>query len=861
MRSMVEGVAASSIFSSLGSGLMPSVEVVAAPSTAFGGPPPTLRGGGCARQSPLPGMRSSVRASAAVLVLLAISAPARAQMWAGMGPRGVAMPGVTLPGVNDFAARAVRPTQAAPAPAPVAAATTVLRHLPAPLDGWRISGESGELRWPVFLTQAQVVASPRLRIGYMSAVSVLPETSSLRLRINGRVVGADPIDAPQGLRRIAFTIPADLLKPGFNEVAIIVEQRHRVDCSVAATFELWTRIDPAETGLELPAAAASITDLADLPALASRPDGAVPIHVVLSGRTNPSHLGRLVRATQALALRGRMQQPIVDFSQDAGEPYGLDLALGTREALVKLPRLAGALGTTGPLVVVIAGDTSARPTLVVTGSDDREVDAAIAGLSRLPEPFGTAAGLVAAANFPARLTQGGEALTMHDLGLATQDFNGRFFKRSIAFSLPADMLVADYGRGTFDLAGGYASGLARGAQVRVDVNGHNSGIIKLPYADGEVFKHNQLFLPLGMMRPGVNRVDIYAETPREADASCAASPAKRFLFIDKSQLRLPTLARVERLPDLALATAGALPFTQGQAHLVVPKPDRDTMGAALSLTARVAVAANRIVPFAFATKMPATSDGSTLVVSPARSLDPGTMTRVGLDPAAVEAAWRNVADTRQVIEAAPGAVQAHWWLTNPDGPSACKLPPHAAVAIKGVVKSAPATAKDDDILDQAAGETQAPGWRIRLGEWADTVQARFRMAAAGSGAAGVDADASLLMAQGVTGGDGDVTTIVTASDAATLKASVGCLFDPQVWSKVHGRLAALDASTGNVVASDATSFTYRGAKASSLGNGRLVLAGWFSLNPLAFVAMSLLLALCLSGTTLWFVRGVGRRPE
>ena len=804
-------------------------------------------------------LQPSVRTSAAVLALLAIGAPARAQMWAGIGPRGVAMPGAAVPAIAGPAAGSMPAAQPDPAPAPVAPATTVLRHLPAPLDGWRISGENGELRWPLFLTQAQAGAPLRLRVGYMSAVSVLPETSSLRLRVNGRVVGADPIDAPQGLRRIAFAIPADLLKPGFNEVAIVVEQRHRVDCSVAATYELWTRIDPLETGLEIPAEAAAITDLADLPALAPRPDGASPIHVVLSGRTNPSHLGRLVRATQALALRGRMQQPLVDFAQNAGESYGLDLALGTREALAKLPRLAGALGSTGPLALVIPGAAGARPTLVVTGTDDREVDAAIADLSRLREPSGTAPGLVAAVDFPARPTQGDETFTLRDLGQSTQDFNGRFFKRSLAFSLPADMLAADYGRGTLDLAGGYASGL-RGAQVRVDVNGRNSGIIKLPYADGEVFKHNQLFLPLGMMRPGVNRVDIYAETARETDATCAASPAKRFLLLDSSRLRLPTLARVERLPDLALATAGALPFTQGQAHLVVPKPDRDTMGAALSLTARVAVAAGHVVPFAFATKMPAAGDGSTLVVSPARSLDPGTMTRVGLDPAAVEAAWRDVADPRPSPDGTPDAVQARWWLSNPDGPSACKLPPHASTIKSGITSARVAPKDADDFLDQAANEPQASGWRDRLGEWINALPARFRPAAAGSGA-GVDANASLLLAQGVTGGDGDVTTIVTAPDAATLKASVGCLFDPQVWIKVHGRLAALDASTGDVVATDATGFTYRGAKSASLGNGRLVLAGWFSLNPLAFVAMSLLLALCLSGTTLWFVRGVGRRSE
>ena len=802
----------------------------------------------------------SLRASVAVLALAMVTVPAGAQMWAGMGPRGVAMPGTTpVPMPAAPASRVVPSTQAGPAQLPVA--TTVLRHLPSPLDGWRISGENGELRWPLFLTRTQVAAPLRLRIGYMSAVSVLPETSSLRLRINGRVVGADPIDAPQGLRRIAFAIPAELLKPGFNEVALVVEQRHRVDCSVAATYELWTRIDPAETGLEMPADAAALTDLVDLPALAPRSDGATPIHVILSGHTNPPHLGRLVRATQALALRGRLQQPLVDFGQEVSEPYGLDLALGTREALAKLPRLAGSLGGQGPLSALLPAALGRRPVLVVTGSNDREVDAAIAALAQLPEPTGTTAGLVAASNFPARPSNGDEALTLRELGHRTQDFNGRFFKRSIAFSLPADMLAADYGRGTFDLAGGYASGLARGAQIRVDVNGHNSGIVKLPYADGEVFKHDQLFLPLAMMRPGINRVDIYAETPSVADAGCAAPPTKRFLLLDKSELRLPKLARVERLPDLALATSGALPFTQGHAHLVVPKPDRDTMGAALSLTARVAVAAGRLVPFAFATRMPMVADGSTLVVSAARALDPGTMSRVGLDPVAVQAAWRSAADASPGPSTAPDVVGPHWWLNNPDGPSACKLPPHAVLA-KAAGKPVAVKLKDDDILDAAAGETpESPAWYDRLATWAGAMQERFRSASGGSANPGVDADASLIMAQGVTGGDGDVTTIVTAPDAATLKASVGCLFDPLVWSKVHGRLAALDASTGEIVATDATRFTYHGARNTSFGNGRLVMAGWFSLNPLAFVAMSLVLAFCLSGTTLWFVRGVGRRSE
>ncbi len=121
-------------------------------------------------------------------------------------------------------------------------------------------------------------------------------------------------------------------------------------------------------------------------------------------------------------------------------------------------------------------------------------------------------------------------------------------------------------------------------------------------------------------------------------------------------------------------------------------------------------------------------------------------------------------------------------------------------------------------------------------------------------------DDSLALAQASTPA-GNVTTLVTAPDAATLREAVGCLFDPQVMARVHGRLATLNASSGAVTATDATAFRYRLDGSPSLANARLVLAGWFSLNPAAFVGVALLSALCLGGSTLWFVRGVGRRPE
>ena len=805
--------------------------------------------------------------AAAALALTLVPFQAGAQVFTGAPSFPGAVPALASPAPSP-----------APVPAPPEAPAGVIRHLPNTLDGLRLSGEVGDLRWPVYLTAAQAAGATRFRLGHLSAVSVLPEASTLEVRVNDAAIGTAAIDASQGLRVLDFAVPAGLLRPGFNAVSLAVRQRHRVDCSVAATYELWTRIDPAETGFVMAGGAQAITALADLPALLPRADGSMPIHIVMVGKTNPVHLGHLIAATQRIALATRAQQPAVDFGSSVTDAYGVNLALGTREALGRIPQLADLLGAAGPLATLLPATAKGRPTLLVTGSSEAEVEEAVATLP-LPEPpgtpsagtpAGTSAGLAAAASYPATPTEGGGRLLLREAGVASQDFAGRFFRKSFNLRLPADFLSSDYGRGTFGFAGGYAAGLTRDAQVRVDVNGRSAGVIKLPNPGGDVFKNKQLFLPLSLLRPGLNRVDVFAETPRAADKDCSAPDTKRFLLLDTSDLALPTLARVERMPDLAATASGGLPYTRGRARLVVPKPDRDTMAAALSLTARVAVAAGRPVPFAFSTAMPADDAGSTLVVAPARALDPAVMANVGLDPRAVEASWRDF-----VAPPAPGEENGsspRWWLGTGDGPAACRPPqpashpPIAAAVTPAAPSITPAVAESDDLLDRWSGRRTAPSWRERVAaaaagtsRWVGTAGATVHWPHLAR-EAGLMPNDSLALAQASTAA-GNVTTIVTAPDGATLRQSVGCLFDPQVMAQVHGRLATLDASRGTVTATDATTFRYATSGPLSLGNARLVLAGWFSLNPAAFVGVALLSALCLSGSTLWFVRGVGRRPE
>ncbi len=814
-----------------------------------------------------------MRARSTLLPALALSAlccgGAGAQIFTGMEPRQPLVVPRPTASPAPAAAALVPATPASPA-----RPTELLRHLPNTLEGFRITGETGELQWPVYLSRNQVEGSLRFRLTYLSAVSDLDETSAVTLKVNGRTVSSAPIDAPQAAKSLEFPIPPGFLARGYNAVSLTFKQRHRVDCSVPATYELWTQVDRTQTGLLLDTATADGSDLTDIPALLPNADGTLPIRIVLAARTNPAQIGRFIAAVQRVALAGHFLQPSVEFGPFADDPHGLNLVVGTREALRALAPIGAAGGTTGPFAKLVKLGANARPTLLVTGSEDAEVDAAVAQIGAAASE-GTPSGLLAASIYPGLRTGGGSRLRLTDFAVGAQEFSGRFLRRGFDLALPADFLAADYAHGTFDLAGGYAAGLAPDAQVRIDINGHNAGQVKLPNARGDVFRHNQLFLPLSLLRPGLNRVEVLAETPKATDATCdeAAAPA-RFLLLDSSELQLPTLARIQRLPDLSLLAAGGQPYTGEHPKLFVPKPGKDAMGAALSLVGSAAVAAGQVIPFEFTTVAPTDDAGATLIVAPAQALDRAVMDDIGLDPAAVEAAWRDQVQTE------PAKVErSRWWTGRSDSPAACRVS-HPTTPIAGFKPADPADqtlrpssnsaqAEGDDLFERWNTTVYGPlSWRDRItavpgqiGTWISRRAAALTWPSLPRATdTGIGPRASLILAQGFSAATpGHVTTIVTAPDAATLKASVACLTDPQVWSKVHGRLSVLDAANGALVTTEADHFRYTSEGGSSLGNIRLVVAGWFSLNPLAFVVLAFLTALCLSGTTLVFVRGVGRK--
>lgn len=776
---------------------------------------------------------------------------------------------------------------------PPANATAVyaLRHLTNNIHGFRLAGEIAQTEWPMYLTEAQAQNRLSFRLGYLAAVSVMPEGSYLSVTINDVVVGRTNIVGTRGVRTAVFDIAPGLMKAGFNSIRITAEQRHRVDCSLEATYELWTQIDPTQTGLMLPRTDPGVTSIADLPAIPIDDQGALPIRAITPERAGMASVERIIEAAQMISLRGRFTQPVVSFGPVADGNYGVNLAVGPIDELRGLLSGLSLPFVHSPTVIVMPPADGRRATIVATGRTDEEVAEALQQLRVADNSKGTPEGLRAAAAFPGYRLGGGERVRLRDLGVASQEFSGRLFRAAFNLILPPDFYSADYGKATLDLAGGYAPGLGAGSQIIVSVNGRHVMSTKLTKSAGDVFKQNPMQLPLGSMRPGLNRIEIEAHLPTPADASCdtlaAISGAKRFLLLDSTEIELPHIARIARMPDLAVTATGGFPYhgSQNRPTLAALSPSRESVSAAATLATHLAIAAGRPINFRLRGSAPAPGEGPALIVAPVSALGVDMLTSVGLKHEELYSAW-----SERIENPAPPAPEQlsrtetmarHRLVLQRNFPASCHLPTpqggfrraerlagiRAAQAV-GQTKEAPPV----DLYEQWDSELRSSSGffghtlsRIEgAGAWALSKVAGARDALTGSLAIApspaVTRGTPLVVAQSILGSNAeDVRTIVTAPDSVALQQSVACLVDPRVWRQIAGRMAILDTADGRIVPVPVQGSTLIATQSFSVQNVRLIVAGWLSLNNKIYVVLMLLVAALLALTTREFIANVGRK--
>jgi hypothetical protein len=305
------------------------------------------------------------------------------------------------------------------------------------------------------------------------------------------------------------------------------------------------------------------------------------------------------------------------------------------------------------------------------------------------------------------------------------------------------------------------------------------------------------------------------------------------------------------------------------------------------LAARMALSAGHLLELRATTRAPSLGEEATIVIGAAPSLDGETMQAAGLDAELVRSAWVGQASgaplsTERAILAGYEATTRHNLALQRNMPTECRAAPglerqiDPAAAATAAAKAAAAPRRAEDLAREWKETQSGPVFAFGRSMVEGAADALSAVKRGGAGLLGklaperfdddlssvVRPQTSLLIAQSnLTGDASGVWTLVTAPTSTQLMDNMACAADPRIWAQLRGRVAALDPEEAKVSALQAANLDFVPTRPLSIGNARLIAAGWFSSNRWTYAGLVLLLAIALGTSTFFLVRNLGRRQQ
>ncbi|KRD96348.1 hypothetical protein ASE63_11685 [Bosea sp. Root381] len=808
-----------------------------------------------------------------------IRALVAAMLSAGASHGGAQEPAKPVAPVAPFtiAPPAASPSSPAPAPAlqaPVAPARPVQTNVSAfrpllPAARVNLEGEADTRTWSFHLTQDEAGADIDLNVAYQNALVVMPEASRLVVRVNNERVLEAPVASSERQASLSAKLRKGLLRPGQNTIRFEVAQRHRTDCSVASTYELWTRIEGAGTGLVFRAVSPSLRQLRnldDLPAVGADESGQTTLRIIAPSVSRSVAGNPIMAVAQALALRGGFSQPVVEVME---RPEGairagtLAVVLGITaelpEVLAEVPEQAK-----GRSFVGFVSDARLGPsTLLIAGNTWQDVENAIE--TTLTKPMRRPPNMTrrvmdtASWHLPAAPVITDErALSFSELGIPTQEFTGRRLRVRAVVAFPGDFYAGAYGEATLYLDGAYSPEVRPGdSHLEVFVNGRVAATVPLNAAGGGYFRRFPINLPLRNFRAGINEIWFEAVTVSASDLACgpgATLPgANRFALFDSTELAFPDFAKIGVMPNLAATAGTAFPYSVAtRTSLILGRQDAMNYGAAATLLARLAQQANRPLAIDALSSTSTASGQPTLIVGAAGQLPSGVLPRVGVSEN-VRTTWPARADEAVVGPDSEGSAVFDAVIKSFQGRHG-----------RPVTEAESTPRSNDELRDRWRSSLGGPLARyfVSFDQWLQrTFSLSFAQLRVPSGATTLydpAAGTDMIVAQAVDPDSGEVWTAFVARRTTALESTIARLTKPGNWAGLSGKLTAYQGSQGfQVQEPEKTNFV--ATRAFSLANMRLVLANWMSSN-IAIYALAVLVACIVLGIgTSLVLRQVGQR--
>ena len=690
----------------------------------------------------------------------------------------------------------------------------VLRYL-VPVDKLVFSGEVAKRAWSVYLTGEQAASAAHLNLGYQNAIVVAPEMSRLRFMINGTALADLPIQSSNGVFETSLPVPAGLLRSGFNEITIEVSQRHRTDCGIDSTYELWTEIDQSRTFLSFTdPQAASLRRIDDIRAIGVDAGGRTSFRIVAPAADQRTTTASLIRLAEGLAILANMPNQSISISREAVadvKPGEMTVVVGTASELQDVLAVVPAGGAIAPLAMFTDDAKTGPSTLIITGPTWESLSVAIESIV-VPTDRPVA---ITRTTLPTRTWRSPDTplftstarLKFSELGEGTQQFSGKRFRTEFAVGIPSDFYADSYGQATILLDAAYSDEVQQGSHIDVYVNNNIAVTLPLTGEGGEILRHLPINVTLRHFRPGANVVAIEAVLLTRADSVCAPGASAegiRFALFDTSEFVMPQFARIGRRPNLAAIAGTGFPYGRAEVPvpLVIDQTQSETLSAAATFMARMSAAAGRPIRVEPTVLGETVGNRDALFFGPASQLSPIVLS--GL----------NISD----------AARTEWGST--------------------VAGSGAATLDTNATFNEWRDRLAGKGWRGQINTLKEWLNRNFdisfdsiRLTPRADSLFLPSSDATLVIGQGSAPNDDGTWTLVTAPTAKDLDISMRTLTELANWDQLGGRITSLSETTGKIEQVPVNRFTFVQTQPGSFVNYRLILSNWLSANVLIYSAL------------------------
>ena len=701
-----------------------------------------------------------------------------------------------------------------------------------------LTGEFARSSWAIYLTAEQAQAGHSVTLSYQNAIVVAPETSSLTLFINNRRIGEENISATNGTKSITWTIPDGVLRAGGNDLDLLASQRHRTDCDIRSTYDLWTEVDGAGSYLEFrPHLKATTSAVEAVQALGADAEGRTRFQMIVPSLGALEQVAPLLRVSQALAVMSGMPNPEFAFQPrieaEATSPGQMPVAIGTAADLERILTGLPPGAEAGPVTSVMPSTDGAGSMIVITGPTWSDVGRAIDTFSApVLRPLTARRESLTTDRWHrpnARFIFGGERLSLSELGIPSTEFSGRRFRSSFNIALPSDFYAGAYGEAVLYLDAAYSGSVTAGSQINIYVNGNIASTVPIMEEGGGILRQAPIRITMRHLRPGLNRIDMEAVLIAETDTVCAptsdSSPDPRFALFDSSSFYVPKYARLGQTPNLAGLSGTGFPYSRQEQPTAVflDRIRGETLSAAANLLGKMAQVAGAPIAVEPVSAANAVGARHAIFVARADQIPANVLAQLNLNQE-LASSWRPAAD--QDLPSMDNPVSIDDWHERMEG---------------GTV---------------AQRISAARAW---LREKLDFTEGALRFLPGSETAFTPEMEDDLLLAQGPALNGAGIWTVLTAPETQELALASGELVRQDIWQQVEGRAFSYSRASNEVRAVEARNLSFLAPVDNTFSNYRLIAANWLSTNLLSYAAAIVILSCLLGLTTASLLRWLGRQ--